>query len=58
MGVVSAVGPAWRTWHGGELDQFVRLDLAVYDGFSGGPLVDPPAACSASTPPRSPAPAP
>lgn len=40
MGVVSAVGPAWRTWHGGEIDQFVRLDLAVYDGFSGGPLVD------------------
>ena len=39
-GVVSAVGPAWRTWHGGEIDQFVRLDLAVYDGFSGGPLVD------------------
>jgi len=41
FGVVSAVGPAWRTWHGGEIDQFVRLDLAVYDGFSGGPLVDP-----------------
>ena len=40
MGVVSAVGPAWRTWHGGEIDQFVRLDLSVYDGFSGGPLVD------------------
>lgn len=40
MGIVSAVGPAWRTWHGGELDQFVRLDVAVYDGFSGGPLVD------------------
>jgi S1-C subfamily serine protease len=40
FGVVSAVGPAWRTWHGGELDQFVRLDLSVYDGFSGGPLVD------------------
>jgi S1-C subfamily serine protease len=40
FGVVSAVGPSWRTWHGGEIDQFVRLDLAVYDGFSGGPLVD------------------
>ena len=40
FGVVSAVGPAWRSWQGGQLDQFVRLDLAVYDGFSGGPLVD------------------
>jgi S1-C subfamily serine protease len=40
FGVVSAVGPSWRTWHGGEIDHFVRLDLAVYDGFSGGPLVD------------------
>ena len=40
LGVVSAVGPAWRSWHGGEIDQFVRLDLSVYDGFSGGPLVD------------------
>ncbi len=40
LGVVSAVGPAWRTWHGGEIDQFVRLDVSVYDGFSGGPLAD------------------
>ena len=40
FGAVSAVGPSWRTWHGGEIDQFVRLDLNVYDGFSGGPLVD------------------
>src|SRR4051812_13870750 len=40
FGVVSAVGPAWRTWRGGRVDQFVRLDLSVYDGFSGSPLVD------------------
>lgn len=40
LGAVSAVGPAWRTWQGGQIDQFVRLDVAVYDGFSGGPLVD------------------
>jgi S1-C subfamily serine protease len=39
LGVVSAVGPAWRTWRGGEIDRFVRLDLSVYDGFSGGPAV-------------------
>lgn len=40
LGLVSAVGGAWRTWSGGEIDRFVRLDLGVYDGFSGGPLVD------------------
>jgi S1-C subfamily serine protease len=40
LGVISAVGEKWRTWSGGEIDRFVRLDLAVYDGFSGGALVD------------------
>jgi S1-C subfamily serine protease len=39
-GVVSSVAGAWRTWQGGELDALVRLDVAIYDGFSGGPLVD------------------
>lgn len=39
LGVVSAVGDEWRTWHGGVIDRFVRLDVAIYDGFSGGPLV-------------------
>jgi S1-C subfamily serine protease len=40
MGVISAVGGEWRTWQGGRIDRFVRLDLSIYDGFSGGPLVD------------------
>jgi S1-C subfamily serine protease len=40
LGIVSAVGGEWRTWHGGRIDRFVRLDLSVYDGFSGGPLVE------------------
>jgi S1-C subfamily serine protease len=40
MGVISALGGAWRTWSGGQIDQFVRLDLTLYPGFSGGPLVD------------------
>jgi len=40
LGIVSAVGGEWRTWQGGTIDRFVRLDLAVYDGFSGGALVD------------------
>jgi S1-C subfamily serine protease len=40
MGVISAVGGEWRTWHGGSIPQFVRLDISIYDGFSGGPLID------------------
>jgi S1-C subfamily serine protease len=40
LGIVSAVGAEWRTWQGGRIDRFVRLDLSVYDGFSGGPLVE------------------
>jgi len=40
LGVISAVGDKWRTWSGGEIERFVRLDLAIYDGFSGGALVD------------------
>src|SRR5438552_12315646 len=39
-GIVSAVGGRWRTWRGGEIDQLLRLDLTLYPGFSGGPLVD------------------
>lgn len=40
LGIVSAVSGEWRTWQGGRVDRFVRLDLSVYDGFSGGPLVE------------------
>lgn len=40
LGVISALSGAWRTWHGGQIDRFVRLDLTLYPGFSGGPLVD------------------
>ena len=40
LGVISTVGGEWRTWHGGSIDRFVRLDISIYDGFSGGPLVD------------------
>ena len=39
-GVISALGPRWRSWRGGEIDRLVRLDLVLYPGFSGGPLVD------------------
>jgi len=40
FGIVSAVGDGWRTWQGARIDRVLRLDLAVYDGFSGGPLID------------------
>jgi S1-C subfamily serine protease len=40
MGVISAVSGAWRTWRGGSVDQFVRPDVNLYPGMSGGPLVD------------------
>jgi len=40
MGVISAVGDAWRTWHGGDIDRFIRPDLSLYPRFSGSPLVD------------------
>jgi S1-C subfamily serine protease len=40
MGVISALGAAWRTWHGGEIDRFVRADVSFYPRFSGSPLAD------------------
>jgi S1-C subfamily serine protease len=40
FGAISATGGAWRTWRGGQIDQFLRLDLAIYIGFSGSALVD------------------
>jgi len=40
FGIVSAVGEGWRTWQGARIDKVLRLDVAVYDGFSGGPVVD------------------
>jgi len=41
VGIISAVGEGWRSWQGARIDRVLRLDLAIYDGFSGGPLIDP-----------------
>jgi S1-C subfamily serine protease len=38
-GIIGGVSGEWRTWRGGRLDQQIRLDLELYPGFSGGPLV-------------------
>jgi S1-C subfamily serine protease len=39
-GIISGIGGSWRTWQGGRIDQWLRLDLDPFTGFSGGPLVD------------------
>lgn len=39
LGVVSALGDAWQVMGGGKIDVFLRTDVVMYPGFSGGPLV-------------------
>lgn len=39
-GIIGGLGGEWRTWRGGRIDHSIRLDLALYPGFSGGPLVN------------------
>lgn len=36
MGILSAVSGEWRTWRGGRLDNYIRLDLTLYPGSDGG----------------------
>ena len=40
MGVISAVSGPWRTWRGGRMDKYIRLDMTLYPGSSGGAVVD------------------
>ncbi len=40
IGVISALGDAWRTAAGGRIDRYVQTDVTMYPGFSGGPLVN------------------
>jgi S1-C subfamily serine protease len=39
LGVISSLSGPWHTWRGGKLDQFVRLDVGLYPGASGGATV-------------------
>jgi S1-C subfamily serine protease len=39
LGVISALGGGWRSWHGGRIDQYIRPSLVLYPGSSGGALV-------------------
>lgn len=40
FGAVSSVGGAWRTAQGGLLDAYIRADVALLPGLSGGALAD------------------
>jgi len=40
MGIVSAVSGSWRTWRGGRLDHYIRLDLTLHPASSGGVVVN------------------
>ena len=40
FGAISSLGGAWRTATGGVLDAYVRADVALLPGLSGGALVD------------------
>src|SRR5262249_32899549 len=41
LGIISAVSQGvWSTWRGGRLDRFVRLDMGLHPGSSGGAVVD------------------
>jgi S1-C subfamily serine protease len=40
FGVVSTVGGSWRPHRGGAIEGYIRADVAMLPGFSGGPLVD------------------
>jgi S1-C subfamily serine protease len=39
LGILSAVSGPWRTWRGGRLDQYLRLDAKFFPNSSGGAVV-------------------
>jgi S1-C subfamily serine protease len=39
-GIIGSISGEWRNRRGGNFDQHIRLDLALYPGFSGGPLLN------------------
>ncbi|MPZ16061.1 MAG: PDZ domain-containing protein, partial [Chloroflexi bacterium] len=39
-GIVGAVGETWRTPRGAVIDGYIRADLTLYPGYSGGPMLD------------------
>jgi S1-C subfamily serine protease len=39
-GIIGGISGEWRSRRGGRIDQHIRLDLTLYPGFSGGPLLN------------------
>ncbi len=39
LGVISALGSSWRTSAGADIEHYLQTDVAMYPGFSGGPLL-------------------
>lgn len=39
-GIVNRVSGPWQSWLGGRIDRLIRLDGGIYEGLSGGPVVD------------------
>ncbi|SPE29488.1 PDZ/DHR/GLGF domain protein [Acidobacteriia bacterium SbA2] len=40
LGVISAISGPWRTWRGGRLDNYIRLDATMFPNSSGAAVVD------------------
>ncbi len=40
LGIISAASGAWKTWRGGELDAYIRLDARLFPQSSGGGVVN------------------
>lgn len=40
FGIISAIAEGWRSPYGRRIERLLKLNLSVYDGFSGGPLID------------------
>ncbi len=40
LGMVSQIGPAWRSQRGGQIDQYIVVDLNLYRGSAGCPLIN------------------
>jgi serine protease Do len=40
LGIISAMSGPWRTWRGGQLDAYIRLDAKLFPQSSGGAVVN------------------
>jgi len=40
MGIISARSGEWRTWRGGQLDHYIRLDINIFPTSDGGAVIN------------------